>query len=192
MFLYKGNKFNPDIERTIGDTQYPAGWFRVAAHRDAIGVTEVADPVRPDERFNYISENSDGSLTVTPKDIETLKPSYKDQIDQLCGSKRSAVVSSGDYISEEYRRAYEDALLYKNAGYIGTVPNSVQSWSTASGMTAQSATDDIIATRNGYMALLDAVRAIRLSGKSAIDAATTPNEILAVLETVNSSLGALS
>jgi hypothetical protein len=40
-----------------------------------LGVVEVPDPVMPDLRYNYVSENEDGSLTVTPKPQE--------QIDQI-------------------------------------------------------------------------------------------------------------
>lgn len=208
MYLLNGKKINIDEAITIttdvpvddgdggivmqpDDVQFPAGWFRDAGERVRVGITELPDPVRPDERFNFITENADGSLNVTPKDLSTVKPTYKDQIDQACGAARAAVVSQGDYISEEYRRAYEDALAYKAAGYTGAVPSSVQSWKDASGMTNKAAADDIIATRDGYMALLDVVRAIRLSGKAAVDAAATSDAILAAVDTVNTSLAAL-
>lgn len=197
MYLLNGKKIDINAARTLPDpdtgdeTQYPAGWFRDPAARLAHGITEVPDSVRPDERFNSITENDDGTVTVIAKDLTPLKSGYKDQIDQACGGKRAAAVSQGDYISEEYRRAYEDALTYKAAGYTGTVPLSVKSWKDVSGMTNKAAADDIIATRDSYMALLDAVRTIRLSGKAAVDAAATPDAILAAVATVNTSLAAL-
>lgn len=197
MFLLNGKKINIDAAMTLpdpdtgDDTQYPVGWFRDPAARQAHGITEVPDPVRPDERFFFVTENADGTLNSTPKDLTPIKDQYKTVIDQACGAARGAVVSQGDYISEEYRRAYEDAMAYKAAGYTGAVPSSVKSWKDASGMTNKAAADDIIATRDGYMALLDAVRAIRLSGKAAVDAAATSDAILAAVDTVNASLAAL-
>lgn len=208
MYLLNGKKINVDAPITIttdvpvddGEggivmqpdaVQYPPGWFRDPAARTAHGITEVPDPVRPDERFNYITENEDGSLNVTPKDLTPLKDVYKNQIDQACGVKRAATVSPGTYIEEEYRRAYEDALAYKAIGYTGGVPASVQSWATVAGLTAQQAADDIIATRDGFMALLDAIRTIRLNGKAAVDAAPTPDAILAAVDVVNALLAAL-
>ena len=198
MFLLNGKKINIDAAMTLHDsvtgedTQYPAGWFHDAGARAAAGITEAVDPVRPDERFNLITENDDGSLSIVAKPLDALtKGVYKNQIDQACGAKRAAVVSLGEYIAEEYRLAYDDALAYKAAAYTGTVPSGVQSWATASGMTANVAADDIIATRTTYMSLLDAIRAIRLAGKAAVDAATTPDAILAAVDAVHTGLAAL-
>lgn len=198
MFILNGKKINVDAAMTLSDpvtgegTQYPAGWFHDAGARASAGITEVADPIRPDDRFNLITENDDGSLTILAKPIDALmKGVYKTQIDQACGAKRAVVVSPGEYIAEEYRLAYDDAMAYKAAGYAGTVPSGVQSWATASGMAANAAADDIIATRTTYMALLDAIRAIRLTGKAAVDAATTPDAILAAVDAVHTGLAAL-
>ena len=51
MFLLNNIKVNQDIQRTIGDVQYPAGWFNNPDERAKVGMIEVADPVRPDEPF---------------------------------------------------------------------------------------------------------------------------------------------
>lgn len=209
MFLFNGKKIAlPTTGYGIGDdgTSYPgacpgdvsginhpagSGPLYTEDGRAGLGIIEVPDPVRADERFNWVTENEDGTLTVTPKDLAPLKAGYKDQIDQACGVKRAAAVSRGAYIDEEYRRAYEDALAYKAIGYSGGVPASVQSWATVAGLTAQQAADDIILTRDGYMALLDAIRDIRLTGKAMIDVATAPADILASVEFINASLDAL-
>jgi hypothetical protein len=67
MFLLNNVKVHQDIQRTIGDVQYPAGWFSNAEARAAVGMIEVPDPVRPDDSlFTYV-ENLDGSYTVTPR-----------------------------------------------------------------------------------------------------------------------------
>ena len=124
--------------------------------------------------------------------IAAIKARCKDEIDQICGVKRAGSVSHGAYIEEEYRRAYEDAMIYKAAGYTGAMPNSVKSWKDVSGMTPKAAADDIIASRDGYMALLDVIRDMRLKGKFAVDASTTEDAILAAVATVNKSLAGLA
>ena len=72
MYLLNNLKFNERIARTLGDVQYPKGWFLNAIHRDAVGVVEVPDPVLPDpELYTYV-ENADGSLTVTERTAEDI------------------------------------------------------------------------------------------------------------------------
>ena len=66
MYLYQNLKFDPSVQRTVEDTQYPAGWFLDPLERARIGVVEVSDPVRPDDRFFTSVENPDGSYTATP------------------------------------------------------------------------------------------------------------------------------
>jgi len=68
MFLLNGLKFDPYPQRTIGDTQYPRGWFLDPLERAKIGVVEVADIPRPDPRMFDSTENPDGSWTSTPRD----------------------------------------------------------------------------------------------------------------------------
>ena len=67
MFLLNNIKVHQDIQRTIGDVQYPAGWFSNPEARAKVGMIEVPDPVRPDDSlFTYV-ENPDGSYTTTPR-----------------------------------------------------------------------------------------------------------------------------
>ena len=70
MYLLNNVKFHQDIQRTIGDTQYPPGWFRDPLERAKIGVVEVPDPVHPDPDMYITTENPDGSLTVIDRSIE--------------------------------------------------------------------------------------------------------------------------
>jgi len=72
MYLLNNIKFNPDIQRTIGDVQYPFGWFADPAERAKIGVIEVADPVKPDESLFTSVENPDGSYTATPRTADDI------------------------------------------------------------------------------------------------------------------------
>jgi hypothetical protein len=60
---------------TVGDTQYPGNWLSLVTReeRAAIGITEIVEQTRPDDRYYWVTENDDGSFTTTPKDIEGLR-----------------------------------------------------------------------------------------------------------------------
>ena len=72
MFLLNNITVNQDIQRTIGDVQYPAGWFSNADERAKVGMIEVADPVRPDDSLFTVVENPDGSYTATPRSADDI------------------------------------------------------------------------------------------------------------------------
>ncbi len=72
MFLLNNIKVHQDIQRTIGDVQYPAGWFSNAEARAKVGMIEVPDIPRPDDNLFTSVENPDGSWTATPRTAEDL------------------------------------------------------------------------------------------------------------------------
>ena len=73
MFLLNNIKVHQDIQRTIGDVQYPAGWFSFdVAERARVGMIEVPDPVRPDDNLFTSVENPDGSWTATPRTADDI------------------------------------------------------------------------------------------------------------------------
>jgi hypothetical protein len=86
MFQLNGNPISPDTAFTAGDIQYPANWIRLASpeERAAIGITEVADPVRADDRFYW-----DGDIN-NPKDIDGLKTMLIAQVKATAGSMLAA------------------------------------------------------------------------------------------------------
>jgi hypothetical protein len=73
MFLLNGNPLAVDTAFTNDGIQYPANWLRLAtdAQKSAIGITEVADPVRADDRFYW-----SGDINL-PKALED-----KEEVDQ--------------------------------------------------------------------------------------------------------------
>lgn len=75
MFLLNGSPLPLDTAFVVNDVQYPANWLRLASleEKEAIGITEVADPVRPDDRYYWVSQNPDGSFTSTAKDLEAVR-----------------------------------------------------------------------------------------------------------------------
>lgn len=74
MFLLNGQPLAVDTPFTANDIQYPANWLRLASaeEKSAIGITEVADAVRADDRFYW---NGDINL---PKALEDKEESDQD------------------------------------------------------------------------------------------------------------------
>ncbi len=74
MFLLNGNPLAVDTAFTNDGYQYPANWLRLAteAEKSAIGITEVADAVRADDRFYW-----DGNLA-NPKALEDVLATKED------------------------------------------------------------------------------------------------------------------
>lgn len=71
MFKLNGKPTRIDTDLVVGEVgdaiTIPAGSLQDAATRAQYGITEEPDPVRPDERYYYVAQNADGSLTATPK-----------------------------------------------------------------------------------------------------------------------------
>lgn len=67
MFLLNDIKVCEREQRTIGATQYPAGWFLNPLERAKVGMIEVPDIPKPDDNLFTSVENPDGSWTATPR-----------------------------------------------------------------------------------------------------------------------------
>jgi hypothetical protein len=83
--------------------------------------------------------------------------------------------------TQEYLAAEQQALAFSDAGFTGTVPPSVQSWSSASGFTPQQAAEDILAKASAWASAREAIRAQRLAAKAAANAAADVNALTAVM-----------
>lgn len=97
MFLLNGNPLAVDTPFTANDIQYPANWLRLSseAEKIAIGITEVADPVRADDRFYWngdinnpkaledVTETGEDGKTYTTKG---LKSNFIAQVKTIAGS----------------------------------------------------------------------------------------------------------
>jgi hypothetical protein len=85
MFLLDNKILSLDIPFEHDGTSYPANWLRLATpdERAAIGITEVVEQPRPDDRFYWVSgPNLDGSWTAIPKDLDGLKANWTAQFKQ--------------------------------------------------------------------------------------------------------------
>jgi hypothetical protein len=86
MFLINGNPLPVGVPFVDADgNQYPANWLNLSSleEKTAIGITEVADPVRADDRFYW-----DGDVN-NPKDIDQVKAMLIAQSKATAGSMLS-------------------------------------------------------------------------------------------------------
>lgn len=104
--------------------------------------------------------------------IDKRKKAAKNSVDRSAGDARLRFVSPGYLVEQEYREAETAAREWQNAGEpASSVPPEVQVWADASNMTPSAAASDIIQTGQAWRDVLSQVRALRLQGKAAIDAA---------------------
>ena len=84
MYILDGKVLPLGVAFTHDDIQYPDNWLQLSTEEDrtAIGITEVPDQSRPDDRFYWVTQNPDGSYTAVPKDLADLKPAWTAQINQ--------------------------------------------------------------------------------------------------------------
>lgn len=133
-------------------------------------------------------------VTVDASFFDTLPEAaayYTDALDSFAGHVRTRFLSSGVLVDQEYLQTANEAQAYADAGYSGAVPDSVQSWADAAGMTAQAACDDILASRAAYQGAMRAVRRHRLVGKAAIQAAATKEDAQAAFDEYRGYLDAI-
>ena len=64
MFLLNGTRLQPGVAFTHGDIQYPANWLNLSSleEKQAIGIVEVEEQVRPDDRFYWVTDNGNGEI----------------------------------------------------------------------------------------------------------------------------------
>ena len=94
MFMLNGSPLALDTPFTSNDIQYPANWLRMTTleEKEAIGITEVSDPVAYDDRYYWgvdIPKQLE-DLEVTPEDGQPyiqrgLKSQIIAQIKQTAG-----------------------------------------------------------------------------------------------------------
>jgi hypothetical protein len=80
MFMLDNKPLALDTPFTHEGIQYPANWLRLTSleEKEAIGITEVADPARYDDRYYWGVDN--------PKDLDQCKANLTTQIKATAGS----------------------------------------------------------------------------------------------------------
>lgn len=71
MFLFEGKRVNIDIPITFMGVTYPN--LRDPLTRKALRVSEVPDPVYPDPKLYFWTENEDGTINIEAKPEEMVK-----------------------------------------------------------------------------------------------------------------------
>jgi len=96
MFKLDGKILQTGVAFTHNDIQYPANWLNLSTPEEkaAIGITEVAEQPRPDDRYYWVTDNGDGTYTTTPKDLTALKVLVTEQVNQTAG----AILAPTDYM----------------------------------------------------------------------------------------------
>jgi hypothetical protein len=162
---------------TIGGQEFPESAI------EGYTLESVPDAAQP----GWLREGGEWRAPVVAPTAEEIAAACG-EIDRLCDVKRNRYISAGSLVVEEYRLAARQAAAYKAAGYSGAVPASVQAWATAKGWTATQAADDILAVEAAWMAVLAAIRNIRLPAKEQARAATDRAILADVLAGVRAAL----
>ena len=129
---------------------------------------------------------------VDSESIETKHAHAIAEIDAYADACRLAVVGDAARIKE-----YEDAQLaaeqYRDAGYVGPVPEAVSAWADArwrDEWTALQAAEDILAASGRWYAALRGIRRMRLNAKETIRAVSTGEEVATTVATFRATLTA--
>jgi hypothetical protein len=86
-----------------------------------LGITEVQDPVRPDDQLFWVSDNADGSFTATPRSDEDLAAREKAKTAQAIVAVESAQPITQRALRElmiaigAAMPAAQESLFYKRA-----------------------------------------------------------------------------
>lgn len=132
MYIKDGKPFTLTNGMVVGDVQLvlPVSPDTLAA----LGITEVPDPVRPDDRWYYVSQNEDGTYTATPKPREQTNAmvweSIKAKRDQCKAGGVKVKVGGVDkwFHSDEASRIQQMGLVMMGAN----IPANLQ-WKTLDG-----------------------------------------------------------
>jgi hypothetical protein len=96
MFKLDGKTLQTGTAFTHNDIQYPANWLNLSTleEKQTIGITEIAEQPRPDDRYYWVTDNGDGTYSTTPKDLTSLKVMATNQVNQTAGS----ILAPSDYM----------------------------------------------------------------------------------------------
>jgi hypothetical protein len=80
MYVLDERVIQPGTPFEHNGTSYPSNWIQLSLpeERAAIGIVEIEEQQRPDDRFYWVTQNADWTWSKTPKDLEQLKVQWKD------------------------------------------------------------------------------------------------------------------
>jgi hypothetical protein len=119
MFLLNGNTLSQGTPFTANGVQYPSNWLNLStlAEKEAIGITEVNDPVRADDRFYW-----DGNLN-NPKALEDVTETV-DEIEHTTKGLKSNFIAQIKQTAGTIL-AQTDWMVIRNAERDVAIPSDV-------------------------------------------------------------------
>ena len=117
MFTLNDKPLAADTAFQHDGISYPANWLRLAtaAERKEIGITEVAEQTRPDDRYYWVSQNADGTFASTPKELSDLKSVAIGQIKTAAGALLAATDWMVTRAAEGVKPVNSVTLLHRTA-----------------------------------------------------------------------------
>lgn len=171
MYVKSGKKINNDqVFTDANGTQYPpAAW---QARLTELGISQVDDPIRPDDRFFTVTENANGTYSATPRNRDAVNADLwarikleRDRRSDQCGYK----VGAKWYHSDQRSRSQQLGLVLLGS----SIPSGLQ-WKTMDGsfitMTQTLAQQILAAAAASDQAIFAAAEA----HKTAVEASSTP------------------
>jgi hypothetical protein len=144
---------------------------------------------------NTISADADGNPILVAPPVATLaqvQAAALTQIDAAAETLRSQFITANSGQVATYLLKQGQAQVFQAAGYAGTVPSLIQSEMTATGDTAQAATETILAQYEAWVSLAAAIETARRSAKVAVNAATSVAAVETILIGVTASYAAIA
>jgi hypothetical protein len=169
MFMLNNKPLGLDVPFEHNEISYPANWLRLAspAERAAIGITEVADPERYDDRF-YWAPGVPKLLEDREESDEQGNPLYVKVLGEVDG--KPAMVDSTERMVTKGLKSQFVAQVKATAGSL-LAPTDWKVTRAAEGVKAVDA--DTLAARA-------AIRAASDSNETAIKACTTVEQLAAL------------
>ncbi|MGA4453354.1 hypothetical protein [Pseudomonas fortuita] len=111
------------------------------------------------------------------------------QVEEAADNARIAVMGSS-LIYIEYQLAEDEARAFKEAGFEGDVPTTVQAWVDATDVTPQEAAESMLAEAAAWKKAVCAIRATRLVGKQKALKAGSHDEAEAIADQAIAAINA--
>jgi hypothetical protein len=134
MFFLNGKPVRLDADLTVGEGDeaitYPAMSLLNAELRAEIGIVEVPDPVRPDDRLYFVTENADGTYDATPRPRDQVTAPVWNRIQ----ARREYVKAGGVQVAGKWFHT-DDASRIQQIGMAmmgASIPPGLQ-WKTMDG-----------------------------------------------------------
>lgn len=183
---------------TANGVNYPAGWPAGISEEErlALGIVTVLPPPPPPApepppppplTEEELAAQEASQVAMQAQMFTMMRDSFVRQVDQENDEVIDRAIGRRQV---QYEMAEAAALAYKTAGYTGDVPEEVDAWVAASGMTPQAATDDILAQATAWRAVSKMLYRARLGHKRQAAVIPTP-QTRAEIETAQQALSTI-